>query len=120
MVAAACPSKHPVKFARTLERAAQTIGVNFVGGYSSLVHKGFGPGDYALIQSIPEALSETEHVCSSVNIGSTKTGLNMDAVAMMGKIVRRTAEITADRDCIGAAKLVVFCNAPEDLSLIHI
>ena len=114
MVAAACPSKNPVKFARTLERAAQTIGVNFVGGYSALVHKGFGPGDYALIQSIPEALSETEHVCSSVNIGSTKTGLNMDAVAMMGKIVRRTAEITADRDCIGAAKLVVFCNAPED------
>ena len=114
MVAAACPSKNPVKFAHTLERAAQTIGVNFVGGYSALVHKGFGPGDYALIQSIPEALSETEHVCSSVNIGSTKTGLNMDAVAMMGKIVRRTAEITADRDCIGAAKLVVFCNAPED------
>ena len=114
MVAAACPSKNPVKFAQTLERAAQTIGVNFVGGYSALVHKGFGPGDYALIQSIPEALSETEHVCSSVNIGSTKTGLNMDAIAMMGKVVRRTAEITADRDCIGAAKLVVFCNAPED------
>ncbi|MDD6175188.1 MAG: PFL family protein [Firmicutes bacterium] len=114
MVAAACPSKNPVKFARTLERAAQSIGVNFVGGYSALVHKGFGPGDYALIQSIPEALSETEHVCSSVNIGSTKTGLNMDAVAMMGRIVRQTAEMTADRDCIGAAKLVVFCNAPED------
>ena len=114
MVAAACQSKNPVKFAHALEQAARTVGVNFIGGYSALVHKGFGPGDYALIESIPQALSETEHVCSSVNIGSTKTGINMDAVAMMGKIVRKTAEITADRDCIGAAKLVVFCNAPED------
>lgn len=114
MVAAACQSRNPVKFALALEKAARTVGVNFIGGYSSLVHKGFGPGDYALIQSIPEALNETEHVCSSVNIGSTKTGINMDAVAMMGKIIRKTSEITADRDCIGAAKLVVFCNAPED------
>ncbi len=114
MIAAACQSRNPVKFALALERAARTVGVNFIGGYSALVHKGFGPGDYALIQSIPEALNETEHVCSSVNIGSTKTGINMDAVAMMGRIVRQTAEITADRDCIGAAKLVVFCNAPED------
>ncbi len=114
MVAAACQAKNPVKFAYALEKAARTVGVNFIGGYSALVHKGFGPGDYALIHSIPQALNETEHVCSSVNIGSTKTGINMDAVAMMGKIVRQTAEITADRDCIGAAKLVVFCNAPED------
>ena len=114
MIAAACQTMNPVKFARTLERAAQTVGVNFIGGYSALVHKGFGPGDYALIESIPEALSVTEHVCSSVNIGSTKAGINMDAVKKMGKIVRKTAELTADRECIGAAKLVVFCNAPED------
>lgn len=114
MIAAACPNDSPVLFAQALERAAGTTGVNFIGGYSALVHKGFGPGDRALIESIPEALSVTEHVCSSVNIGSTKSGINMDAVAMMGRIVRRTAEITADRDCIGAAKLVIFCNAPED------
>ena len=114
MIAAACPHDSPIRLAKALERASRTTGVNFIGGYSALVHKGFGPGDRALIDSIPEALSETEHVCSSVNIGSTKTGINMDAVGRMGEIVRRTAEITADRDCIGAAKLVVFCNAPED------
>ncbi|MDD6489724.1 MAG: PFL family protein [Clostridia bacterium] len=114
MLAAACPTMNPVKFAKTLDRAADTVGVNFVGGYTALVHKGFAPGDYALIESIPEALSSTERVCSSVNIGSTKAGINMDAVKKMGKVVRRTAELTADRECIGAAKLVVFCNAPED------
>lgn len=114
LVAGACPSASPIRFAKALDRAAHTVGVNFIGGYSSLVHKGFGPGDYALIESIPEALDETELVCSSVNIGSTKAGINMDAVAKMGRIVRRTAELTADRNCIGAAKLVVFCNAPED------
>ena len=104
----------PVKYALTLERAAQTVGVNFIGGYSSLVHKGFSAGDMALIRSIPEALSVTDHICSSVNIGSTKAGINMDAVALMGQVVREAAEKTADRDCIGPAKLVVFCNAPED------
>ena len=114
MLAAACPTMSPVKFAKALDKAADTIGVNFVGGYSALVHKGFAQGDYALIESIPEALSVTEKVCSSVNIGSTKAGINMDAVAKMGKVIRQTAELTADRDCIGAAKLVVFCNAPED------
>ena len=114
MVSGACQSKNPVKFAYALERAARTVGVNFLGGYSALVHKGFGPGDYALIESIPEALSETEHVCSSVNIGTSKAGINMDAVAKMGEIIRRSAELTADRNCIGAAKLVIFCNAPED------
>ena len=114
MVSGACQSKNPVKFAHALERAAQTVGVNFLGGYSALVHKGFGPGDYALIESIPEALSETEHVCASVNIGTSKAGINMDAVAKMGEIIRRSAELTAERNCIGAAKLVVFCNAPED------
>lgn len=114
MVAAACRSKDVVKFAVTLEKAAREVGVNFIGGYSALVQKGFAAGDRELIESIPEALSVTEHICSSVNIGSTKTGINMDAVAMMGDVVRKTAEMTADRDCIGAAKLVVFCNAPED------
>lgn len=114
MLAAACPTMSPVKFAKTLDRAADTVGVNFVGGYSALVHKGFAPGDYALIESIPEALASTEKVCSSVNIGSTKAGINMDAVAKMGRVIRQAAELTADRDCIGAAKLVVFCNAPED------
>lgn len=114
LVAAACPTKNPVKFAKTLDKASKTVGVNFVGGYSSLVHKGFAPGDYALIESIPEALSVTDNVCSSVNVGSTKTGINMDAVAKMGRIIKATAEETKDRDCIGAAKLVVFCNAPED------
>ncbi len=114
MLAAACPDKSPVAFAKALERAASTIGVNFIGGYSALVQKGFGPGDKALIESIPEALSETNHICSSVNIGSTRAGINMDAVRTMGEIVRKTAEITADRGCIGAAKLVVFCNAVED------
>lgn len=114
MIAGACPGASPVHFAKALDRAAKSTGVNFIGGYSALVHKGFGPGDYALIQSIPEALAETEFVCSSVNIGTTKAGINMDAVAKMGHIVKEVAERTADRDCIGAAKLVVFCNAPED------
>ncbi len=103
-----------LKFAHTLEKCAIATGVNFIGGYTALVQKGFAPGDMELIDSIPYALSETEHVCSSVNIGSTKAGINMDAVSKMGGIIKKTAELTADRSCIGAAKLVVFCNAPED------
>ncbi len=114
MLAAACPGDNPVKFALTLERAARELGVNFIGGYSALVQKGFAPGDLRLIESIPEALSVTDHICSSVNIGSTRAGINMDAVRKMGEIVKKTAEVTADRNCIGAAKLVVFCNAVED------
>lgn len=114
MILAACDDRDAVKLAKTLERAACECGVNFLGGFSALVQKGFAPGDRELIEAIPEALSETEHICSSVNIGSTKAGINMDAVAMMGGVVRRSAELTADRDCIGPAKLVVFCNAPED------
>ncbi len=114
MAAGACPGSNPVAFAKTLDKAAAEVGVNFIGGYSALVHKGFGPGDYALIESIPEALAETDRVCSSVNVGSTKAGINMDAVAKMGQVIRRAAELTQDRECIGAAKLVVFCNAPED------
>ena len=114
VISAACTEQNPVKFALALEKAALSVGVNFIGGYSALVGKGFAAGDRELIESIPEALSLTEHICSSVNIGSTKAGINLDAVALMGKVVRRTAELTADRNCIGAAKLVVFCNAPED------
>lgn len=104
----------PVKYAKTLDAAAKKIGVNFIGGYSALVHKGFSAGDAELINSIPRALNETERVCSSVNVGTTKAGINMDAVAMMGKVVVEAAQLTADRDCIGPAKLVIFCNAPED------
>ena len=114
MLAAACPGQNPVKFAKALQKAADTCGVNFIGGYSALVHKGFSAGDRALIESIPEALDITQNICSSVNIGSTKSGINMDAVALMGRIVKESAERTADRDCIGPAKLVVFCNAVED------
>ena len=114
MLAAACPNGDTVKFAKALQRAADTCGVNFIGGYSALVHKGFSAGDEALIRSIPEALDVTQNICSSVNIGSTKSGINMDAVKLMGQIVKETAERTSDRDCIGAAKLVVFCNAVED------
>ncbi|MCD8188033.1 MAG: PFL family protein [Ruminococcus sp.] len=114
MLAAACPGSNPVKFAKALQRAANTCGVNFIGGYSALVHKGFSAGDIELIRSIPEALDVTDNICSSVNIGSTKSGINMDAVKLMGQIVKESAERTADRDCIGPAKLVVFCNAPED------
>ncbi len=111
---AAASGGDPVKYAQALDRAARTVGVNFIGGYSALVHKGFAAGDKELIESIPRALAQTEFVCSSVNIGSTKTGINMDAVGMMGKVVCEAARLTANRDCIGAAKLVVFCNAPED------
>ena len=114
LLAAACPGQNPVKFAKALQRAADTCGVNFIGGYSALVHKGFSAGDVELIRSIPEALDVTENICSSVNVGSTKSGINMDAVKLMGQIVKEAAERTADRDCIGPAKLVVFCNAPED------
>ena len=104
----------PVKYAKTLDRVAKDIGVNFIGGYSALVQKGFSAGDRELIESIPRALAETDFVCSSVNVGSTKTGINMDAVKMMGDAVGKSAELTKDNQCIGAAKLVVFCNAPED------
>ena len=114
MLASACQTHNIVKFAVTLENAAKAVGVNYIGGYSALVQKGFAYGDYALIESIPEALSVTEHVCSSVNIGSTKAGINMDAVAMMGRVIKKAAQATADKNCMGAAKIVVLCNAPED------
>ncbi len=114
IVAAATKSKNPVKFAKTLQRVAEGTGVNYIGGYSALVHKGFAAGDLELINSIPEAMAETSNVCSSVNIGSTKAGINMDAVSMMGKVVYDAAAATKDNFCFGAAKIVVFCNAPED------
>jgi len=104
----------PVEYAKVLDKASKAVGVNFIGGFSALVQKGFAAGDRELIRAIPEALATTDQVCSSVNIGSTKAGINMDAVAMMGEVVKQSAILTADRDCIGAAKLVVFCNAVED------
>ncbi len=104
----------PIEYALTLERCAQKLGVNFIGGYSALVQKGYSHGDYELIESIPRALSQTQHVCASVNIGSTKAGINMDAVKQMGRIIVESAKMSADNNCLGAAKLVVFCNAPED------
>lgn len=113
MISAAC-KESPVKFALTMDKAAEAVGVNLIGGYSALVQKGFSAGDRELIESIPEALAKTSRVCSSVNIGSTKTGINLDACKLMGRIVRETAEATVDSDCFGAAKLVVFCNAVDD------
>lgn len=104
----------PVKYAQTLDRAGKELGIDFIGGFSALVQKGMTPGDLALIKAIPQALKCTDIVCSSVNIGSTKAGINMDAVKLMGQIVREAAEVTADHQCFGAAKLVVFCNAVED------
>ena len=113
-IVSAASKGNPVKYAKTLQRVAEGTGVNYIGGYSALVHKGFSAGDKELIESIPEALAETTNVCSSVNIGSTKAGINMDAVAIMGKIVKQASELTKDNHCFGAAKIVVFCNAPED------
>ena len=103
-----------VKIAKALDKAADTIGVNFIGGYSALVNKGMTPADELLIRSIPEALSSTGKVCSSINVGSTKTGIDMDAVKILGEMIRDTAELTKEADSIGCAKLVVFCNAPDD------
>ena len=103
-----------VQIAKTLDRAAKTVGINFLGGYSAIVSKGMSRSDELLIRSIPQALAETEFICSSVNVGSTKTGINMDAVRLMGEIVLQTAERTKERDSLGCAKLVVLCNAPDD------
>lgn len=112
---AACKTEEDfVKLAETLDRAARTVGVNFIGGYSALVSKGMTKADELLIRSIPRALAVTERVCSSVNLGSTKTGINMDAVKLMGEVVLETARATSEKDSLGCAKLVVFCNAPDD------
>lgn len=104
----------PIKYAKTLDKVGKDIGIDFIGGYSALVQKGFSAGDLELIKSIPEALAQTDIVCSSVNVGSTKAGINMDAVKLMGQVVYDAAYLTKDKNCIGAGKLVVFCNAVED------
>ncbi len=114
IVGGSCDSKDYVPLAKAMDRAAHEIGINFIGGFSSLVDKGYTQGDRNLIASIPEALATTELVCSSVSLGSTKCGINMDAVAQMGRVVKETAARTADRDAIGCAKLVVFCNSVPD------
>ena len=114
LVAGASETEDYVPFALALDRAAKTCGVNFIGGYSALVQKGMTLADEKLIRSIPEALDRTELVCSSINVGSTRAGINMDAVKLMGRIIKDTAARTADRDGLGCAKLVVFCNAVED------
>ena len=114
LVAESCEAEDYVPLAKAMDRAADTTGVNFIGGYSALVHKGFTPGDRRLIESIPEALSSTERVCSSVNVATTKAGINMDAVSLMGRMVKKAAELTADNGGMACAKLVVFANAVED------
>ena len=114
LVAAASRSQTAVPYAIALQKAADTCGVNFIGGFSALVQKGFTESDQTLIRSIPEALSVTQNVCSSVNVASTKAGINMDAVAMMGGIIKELAERTKDEQSIGCAKIVVFANVPED------
>ena len=114
LVAGASETEDYVPFAMALDRAAKTCGVNFIGGYSALVQKGMTVADERLIRSIPEAMAATERVCASVNVGSTKAGINMDAVAEMGRIIKKTAELTADNDGLGCAKVVVFANAVED------
>lgn len=114
MIAGASNDQDYVKFAMTLDDAAKNVGVNFVGGFSALVTKGFTRGDLVLIKSIPEALAATDRVCSSVNVGATKYGINMDAVKMMGDVIKSTAYLTREKDSLGCAKLVVFCNAVDD------
>lgn len=114
IAAEACKTDSYVPVAEAMDRAAKEIGINFIGGFSALVEKGYTPGDRTLIKSIPEALATTDFVCSSVNVGSTKTGINMDAVREMGEVIKRAAELTRDRDAIACAKLVVFANAPGD------
>ena len=114
IVAESCRTDSYVAVAEAMDAAAKAVGVNFIGGFSALVEKGFTKGDSILINSIPQALATTERVCSSVNLASTKAGINMDCVQQMGHIIKRTAELTADRDALGCAKLVVFANVPED------
>ncbi len=114
VIAEGCKEKDLKSIAITLDEAADKVGIDFLGGYSALVQKGFTKGDSSLIDSIPDVLSVTERVCSSINVASTKAGINMDAVKRLGEIIKETAEKTADRDGVGCAKLVVFCNVPED------
>ena len=114
LIGESCSSKDYVKIAKTLDECAKDLGIDFIGGFSALVEKGFTSGDIALINAIPEALAGTERLCSSVNVGTSKAGINMDAVLKMADIIKQSAELTAERDGIGAAKLVVFCNSVGD------
>lgn len=114
IIGESCKNPDYVQIAQTLDNAAKEVGVNFVGGYSALVEKGFTKGDRYLIESIPQALAQTERICSSVNVASSKSGINMDAVLEMAKTIKKTAQLTKEQDSIGAAKLVVFCNTPGD------
>lgn len=114
LIGESCEDKNYVRLAHALDKAAREVGVNFIGGFSALVHKGFTKGDEALVAAIPESLATTERVCSSVNVASTKAGINMDAVYRMGKVIKETAELTKEQGALGCAKLVVFCNTPED------
>ena len=114
LIGESCNDRDYVKIAQTLDKSAQELGVDFIGGFSALVEKGFTQGDLKLIESIPEALATTQRLCSSVNLASSKAGINMDAVLKMSKIVKEAAEITADKGGIGAAKLVCFCNSVSD------
>lgn len=114
LVGEACKNPDYVIIAETLDKAAKDVGVNFIGGFSALVEKGCTKGDKLLIESIPQALAKTERLCSSINVASSKAGINMDAVLKMAETIKKTAELTKDKDCLGAAKLVVFCNSPGD------
>jgi uncharacterized protein (UPF0210 family) len=114
LVAGASDGRDYTPYAKVLDEVAKDLDIDFVGGYSALVQKGFSVGDTRLVDSIPDALAGTDRVCSSVNVATTKNGINMDAVRRMGRVVKAAANLTADRDGIGCAKLVVFCNAPED------
>jgi hypothetical protein len=114
LVTASCTTGDPADAGRALDRAAETVDVNFIGGFSALVQKGCTEGDRRLLEAIPRTLASTERVCASVNVGSTRAGINMDAVALLGGLIKETAALTANRGGIGCAKLVVFCNAPED------
>ena len=113
-IAACCKDEDLTPIAHALDRAAETLGIDYLGGFSALVQKGIGDADRRVIQSIPQALATTSRVCSSVNVATTKAGINMDAVRLMGQAIKQTAELTKDRDGLGCAKLVVFCNAVED------
>ena len=114
LIGESCKNPDYVKIAKTLDAAAKEVGVNFVGGFSALVEKGITKGDELLMESIPQALAQTQRICSSVNVASSKAGINMDAVLKMAKIIKESAQLTKENDCIGAAKLVVFCNVPGD------
>ena len=115
IAASGCRCDDYVEVARTLDRAAEAVGVNFIGGFSALVHKGITPEDSKLLDSVPTALAETERVCSSVSVASTRSGINMDAINITARIIRDSAMMTRDRDSVGCAKFVVFCNAVEDI-----